>query len=178
MATTALDERQSAGHLYARIDNEGCALVKPKLLFPLCNKTFLALLVVAALTVSSEAGRKPPALDTLTYNKKTITVTTATYTISSTPGELLDIEKIVLSDGIAPTRLNVSAATDSIIHIGPNAFDDYAPEKLQLGSGDGWFIIDCNSLPRNPMYYGGNFWVTNDTTMTRNLDLGGRQAMV
>ena len=128
------------------------------------RKAILTAFVVAAMAISSQAGRMPPAVDTLTYNKKTVTVTKATFTLSSAAGELLDVEKFVLADGITPDRLNLSAAVGSIIHVGPNAFDEYKPGKMQFG-GDGWYLVDGGSLPVGPMYYGGNFWVTNDTTV-------------
>ena len=136
------------------------------------RKAILTAFVVAAMAISSQAGRMPPAIDTLTYNKKTVNVTKATYTVSSTAGELLDIEKFVLADGVDATRINISATPGSIIHIGPNAFAEYNPERVQFGGGDGWFIIDGNTIPKSPMYQGGNFWVTNDTTVGWYADLG------
>ena len=40
---------------------------------PIIRKSILTALAVAAAAVSSQAGQRPPAIDTLTCNKKTVT---------------------------------------------------------------------------------------------------------
>lgn len=124
------------------------------------KKVFLLACVAVALSLG--AASRPPAINTLVYSEKHISMSSATTNITVPEGEFWDVKEVLPVEGVTPTRLNIGVEEGAMVHFGADSFVA-KPGQLQF-NGKGWFLLDGDPYPATPIYYGGNFWVTNNTT--------------